>query len=89
MRHLLLLVSVLATTACLRTTQYRCDGDSSCGAGGVCGSLRLACAFLDEVLDRRAILVAEHGGGEPLLDEVLRHAVPHHADADEADALFV
>jgi hypothetical protein len=32
--------------------------------------------------------VAEHGRGKPLLDEVLRHAVPHHADADEADALL-
>ena len=46
---------------------------------------RLARAALDQILDRHTVLVAEHGRLEPLFDEVLGHAVAHHADADEAD----
>jgi hypothetical protein len=42
-------------------------------------------AALEQILDGHPIAVAEHGRGEPLLDEVLRHAVPHHAHADETD----
>lgn len=34
MRHFLLLA--LATSGCLRTTEYRCADDTSCGAGGAC-----------------------------------------------------
>lgn len=36
MRHLLLLA--FATAGCLRTTEYRCQDDTACGAGGVCES---------------------------------------------------
>lgn len=46
MRELLLLCSVLATSACLRTTEYRCSGDTSCSGGGICEATGY-CSFVD------------------------------------------
>src|ERR1700692_4383036 len=42
-------------------------------------------ASFDEILDRRAVLVAENRKPIALLDEVLRHTVTHEADADKTD----
>jgi Lectin C-type domain len=50
MRHFLLLGCALAATACLRTTQYRCEGDTSCGAGGVCETSGF-CSTIDTECD--------------------------------------
>lgn len=47
MRHVLLLCCVLASTACLRTTSYRCADDSSCGGGGACEASGF-CSFVDQ-----------------------------------------
>jgi hypothetical protein len=49
--------------------------------------LRLDRAALDEIVDRRAVAMAEHGQGVTLLQQILRHAVAHEAEADETDAL--
>lgn len=46
MRQLLLLCGVLASSACLRSTEYRCSGDTSCSGGGVCESTGY-CSFAD------------------------------------------
>src|SRR5438067_7421561 len=43
MRALLLLV---ATTGCLRTTQFQCAQDSDCGTGGTCEATRY-CSVID------------------------------------------
>ncbi len=40
----------------------------------------------DDVLQRLAVAVGEHLEREPLGDDVLRHAVAHQPEADEADA---
>ncbi len=37
---------VLASSACLRTTEYRCSGDTSCSGGGVCEATGY-CSFPD------------------------------------------
>ena len=44
MRALLLLV---ATTGCLRTTQFKCAQDSDCGAGGTCQPTTKYCSIAD------------------------------------------
>ena len=41
-----------------------------------------------QVVDRLALAAGEDGQRPALLDDVLRHAVAHEPDADEADALF-
>ena len=42
----LLFMCVLASSACLRTTEYRCSGDTSCSGGGVCEATGY-CSFTD------------------------------------------
>jgi hypothetical protein len=46
MRSFVLLSGVLASSACLRTTEYQCSGDSTCGAGGQCETTGY-CSFPD------------------------------------------
>lgn len=46
MRTFLILASLLASSACLRTTEYRCSDDPSCGPGGVCETTGY-CSFID------------------------------------------
>lgn len=46
MRNLLAVCCALAATGCLRTTEYRCSGDSACGGGGVCETSGF-CSFID------------------------------------------
>jgi len=45
-RTLLVVGLSFASTACLRTTEYHCSGDSSCGAGGACETSGY-CSFID------------------------------------------
>jgi hypothetical protein len=45
MRALLVFVAI-ASAGCLRTTSYRCDSDTQCGAGAVCEATRY-CSFAD------------------------------------------
>jgi len=47
-----LAVIALALTACLRSTEYKCDTSSQCGAGGVCESTNY-CSFPDDQCGRR------------------------------------
>ncbi len=54
--------------------------------GEVFHAARLDGAAPDEVLERRAVAMRDHGQGIALLDDVLRHALPHQADADKAHA---
>jgi len=42
----ILLVAVLASTGCLRKTEFQCADDSACGAGGRCESTNF-CSFAD------------------------------------------
>ncbi len=46
MWNLLALCCALAATGCLRTTEYRCSGDTSCGGSGVCETTGF-CSFPD------------------------------------------
>jgi len=46
MRNVLVLCCALASSACLRTTEYRCQGDSSCGGAGMCETSGF-CSFPD------------------------------------------
>lgn len=48
MRTMILLA--LALGGCLRQTQFQCDTDSACGAGGVCESTGF-CSFIDKNCD--------------------------------------
>jgi hypothetical protein len=47
---------------------------------------RLLGARLDQTVDRLAVAVRDHRQREPLGDDVFRHAAPHEAQADKADA---
>ena len=49
---------------------------------------RLLRAASLEIVDRLALAMGEHGQRPAFLDDVLRHAVAHEPDADEADPLF-
>jgi hypothetical protein len=44
---ILVAVTTGALTGCLRSTQFQCDTDSSCGAGGVCEANNY-CSFVDQ-----------------------------------------
>ena len=46
MRNLLAVCCAIAATGCLRTTEYRCAGDSTCSGGGVCETTGF-CSFPD------------------------------------------
>jgi hypothetical protein len=46
MRAVILLVATIALGGCLRSTQFQCENDSSCGAGGRCEANNY-CSFAD------------------------------------------
>lgn len=46
MRNLLAVCCAIAASGCLRTTEYRCSGDSACSGGGVCETTGF-CSFID------------------------------------------
>jgi hypothetical protein len=46
MRTLMLLLAALTSTACLRSTEFHCSDDPSCGAGGACETTGY-CSFVD------------------------------------------
>jgi len=51
-----------------------------------CDILRFLRAAFHEIVDGLPVAMAEHGERKAFFHDVLRHAMAHEADADEADA---
>ncbi len=64
------------------------EDDDVAGVGDRARGRRFLGAARLQVVDRLALAVGEDGQRPALLDDVLRHAVAHEPDADEADAFF-
>ena len=61
------------------------DHDDVAASASAAQVLRLAGAARHQVVDRRAVAMADDGQGKTLLDDILGHAVTHQAEPDEAD----